>query len=34
MTTKPESELNAGKAYHATSVFIPKTLLREARRRR
>ena len=34
MTTNPESELNAGKAYHETSVFIAENLLREARRQR
>jgi uridine phosphorylase len=34
MTTNPEPELSAGKAYHETSVFIPENLLREARRQR
>ena len=30
MTTNPEPELNAGKAYHETSVFVAENLLREA----
>ena len=34
MTTNPEPELNVGKAYDETSVFIPEKLLREARRQR
>jgi len=34
MTTNPEPEVSAGKAYDETSVFIPENLLREARRQR